>query len=122
MNTTEEELEEWKERHDPDDIKPYTFRFLLPSGVSIVIATVEAVKPDLKTVDLDTDLVLDTPSLPSWGVISGNVWGVTFYPTGGTSTACGEPSKRYPLRCRFTNDAVPPETFDRTMILVVREL
>lgn len=90
----------------------YMFQLLLDDGVALNSATVNVVDY--------YDAVLNDPTAPqisnvSFGVInaSANLWGVTFYVTGGTA------KQTYFIRCRYTTTQTPAQGSDITLKLRV---
>lgn len=100
-------LESFLQSKDPSDSKDYTFRFLLSTGEAIASATVTVVDAT-DTAIASTDLIV---SNVSFGLISGQVYGVTFYVAGGSAGT-------YLLRCRLTTTSTPARQFDKTNQLI----
>lgn len=91
--------------HDPSgQAMDYTFPLNLPAGESLASATITPVD------NSDDPLVGDSLTITnvSSAVISGTLWGVTFYASGGT------PGATYNLRCRFSFASSPARGTDRT--------
>jgi hypothetical protein len=105
---------EFRERHDPNGRKDWTFRWELADGEAIASATVDVVDADSSAVDATTDLVIESTAS---GQIDGNVYGVTAWITGGTA------GRLYYLRCRIETDASPTSRKDdMTMALICSQL
>ncbi len=103
----------FRETHDPDSRKDYTFPWLLSPGESISTAVVEVVNADSTAVDAATDLVIESTA---WGLIYGTTYGVTVWVTGCTA------GRDYPLRCRIATSNTPlSRKDDMTVVLKCRQ-
>lgn len=100
------------QKHDPDSREDWTFPFKLNEGESLTSAVVAVVDSTSTTVDVATDLVIESTA---FGVISGTLWGVTIWVSGGT------PGNYY-LRCRVETSSAPGQKTDKTNRLVCAEL
>ncbi|HEU4544335.1 MAG TPA: hypothetical protein VFR23_24605 [Jiangellaceae bacterium] len=102
------------ERHDPNGRKDWTFQWVLSAGEAIASATVDVVDSTGTTIDAATDLVIESTA---FGQISGTLYGVTVWITGGTAGV------DYYLRCRIeTTNAPISRKDDMTMTLLCRQL
>lgn len=107
-------FQQFRDKHDPNARDDWTFRFRLSPGESILTALVQVVDSSSLAVDADTDLVIEAQA---FGQISGTLWGVTAWISGGGA------SSAYYLRCRGETDASPiSRKFDRTMKLACQQL
>lgn len=106
-------FETFAAKHDPQARSDWTFPFRLSTGETIAAATVEVVDSTGTTVDLTTDLVIASTS---FGQISGTLYGVTVWITGGTA------GSKYYLRCRVETSNTPlSRKADKTMRLLCRQ-
>jgi hypothetical protein len=103
--------------HDPQGREDYTWPFRLNTGESIASATIDVVDSNSESVDASTDLDIETIA---HGQISGTLWGVTAWISGGSAPVGG--AKTYYLRCRIETDASPSRKADRTAQLVCKQL
>jgi hypothetical protein len=100
-------FEQALETHDPNGRLDWTFRVRLNPGEQIASAVVDVVDPTSTNVDLTTDIVIESVS---FGLISGTVWGVTMWYSGGT------PGVDYFFRCRGVTNSTPiSRKFDKTV-------
>ena len=107
-------FQEFREKHDPNGRKDWTFRWELNDSEAIASATVEVVDSTSTSVDASTDLVIESTA---YGQISGAVYGVTVWLTGGTA------GQVYYLRCRIETDSSPiTRKDDMTMKLTCSQL
>ena len=98
--------------HDPNDREDWTFPFRLSSGEAIASAVVEVVDATSTTVDVLTDLDIEAQS---FGLISGTLYGVTAWISGGSPGT-------YYLRCYGETDSTPfTRKFSTTMRLIVEQ-
>lgn len=103
----------FRESHDPNGRKDWTFQWQLSTGESISTATVEVVDTSSTDVDASTDLVIESTA---WGLAYGTTHGVTVWISGGTA------GRDYPLRCRITTSNTPlSRKDDMTIVLKCRQ-
>lgn len=108
-----ESFNRFPEPLDPDEPigKTYTFPFSLAAGDSLTGAVVEAVDSTSSRI-ITTTVVI---SQVAFGLIGGNLWGVTFHAQGGGSASIG----RLYLRCRFQTSLGNGD--DRTCFLLIQQ-
>lgn len=101
------------QKHDPQARSDWTFQFRLSAGETIASATVDVVDSTGTTIDALTDLVIASTA---FGQISGTLYGVTVWITGGTA------GSDYYLRCHVETSNTPlSRKAEKTMRLLCRQ-